>query len=101
VSVEWLEALNQLTRSDEIQAVVSLLSAKLNLGASARIAVTNVGQVCRYVADAAGLSIRFLHEPEPADPAHSGIYDTRQDEMLIAELIAEMVIETFPVRAES
>jgi hypothetical protein len=39
-----------------------------------------------------------LHEPEPDDPAHSGIHDIAQDEILIADLIAEKVEETYPVK---
>jgi hypothetical protein len=45
-----------------------------------------------------GYLIRFLHEPEPDDPAHSGIHDTAADEMMIAEIIAEAVEETHPVK---
>jgi len=99
LSVEWLEFLNQPTRTDEIRKVVKILSTKLRVGASAQIAVTNVGGVCRHVVESLGIQIRFLNEPEPDDPAHSGIHDTDQDEMLIAELIVEKIVEAHPVRA--
>lgn len=98
VSVEWLEALNQPTRTDEIRQVVKILSTKLGLGTSAKIAITHVGTVCQHVREVSGFQIRVLHEPEPNDPAHSGIYDTAQDEMQIAELIVEKIEETWPVR---
>ncbi len=98
LSVEWLEALNQTSRVDEIHAVVQILLKKLRLGASAAIAVLNVGEVGHYVHESSGFQIRFVHEPEPADFAHSGIFDTDQDEMMIAELIAEKVAESFPVK---
>jgi len=97
VSVEWLECLNQPTRRHEIRTVVGILAQKLRIKASAVIAVTNVGEVCTHVSEASGFQIHFLHEPEPNDPAHSGIHDTSQDEMLIAELIVEKVTETYPV----
>ncbi len=48
--------------------------------------------------EASMYSIRFLHEPEPDDSAHSGIHDTIQDEMMIAELIAERVAQIHPVK---
>lgn len=99
LSVEWLEFFNQPTRADEIRKVVEILSTKLRIGASAQIGVTNVEDVCRHVVKSSGVQIRFLHEPEPGDPAHSGIHDTDQDEMLIAELIVEKLVEAHPVRA--
>ncbi len=98
LSVEWLEALNQESRNEAITDVIAVLSDKLRLGASARLAVLNVGQVCRHVREASMYSLRFLHEPEPDDPVHSGIHDTAQDEMLIAELIAEKVEGLYPVK---
>jgi len=98
LSVEWLEYLGQPGRPDEIRAVIEILSKKLRLGASARIAVLGVGAVCAHVRKETGYSIRVLHEPEPDDPAHSGIHDTAADEMMIAELIAEAVEETHPVQ---
>lgn len=98
LSVEWLEALNQESRNDAISEAIAILSGKLRLGANARLAVLNVGQVCRYVREASLYSIRFLHEPELHDPAHSGIHDTGQAEMLIAELITEKVEAIYPVK---
>ena len=98
LSVEWLEYLDQPSRPDEIKEVINMLSQKLHLGASAKIATLNVGTVCQYVQDVSMFSIRFLHEPESNDPAHSGIHDTDQDEMMIGELIAEKVENNYPVK---
>ncbi len=98
VSVEWLEYLNLPSRDDEVRGIADILAHKLRLGASAKIAVLNVGEVCGYVEQASGFYIRFLHEPEPLDPAHSGIHDTAQDEILICELIAETVAESYPAK---
>lgn len=99
VSVEWLECLNQPTRRHEIRMVVGILAQKLRIKASAVIAVSNVGDVCAHVSEASGFQISFVHEPEPDDPAHSGIYGTDQDEMMIAELIAEKATESYGVRS--
>ena len=96
LSVRWLEYLKQGDRLSEIREVRRFLSESMRLGATARIGVLNVGEVCTYVEEATGLSIRVLHEPVPGDLSHSGIHDTAQDEDLIAELIAEKVLETHP-----
>lgn len=98
LSVEWLECLAQPSRVDEIKEVINILSGKLRLGNSAKIAVLNIGTVCHHVREASMYSVRFLREPEPDDPAHSGIHDTIQDEMMIAELIAERVAQMHPVK---
>ena len=42
-----------------------------------------------------GRNLEVLHEPEPDDPSHSEIYNLRQDDELIAELILETVRETY------
>ena len=60
LSVEWLALLNQPNRIDEIRKVVKILSTKLRVGVSAKIAVTNVGGVCRHVVEALGIQLRFL-----------------------------------------
>lgn len=99
LSVEWLEYLDQPDRPAAIRAVIEILSTKLRLGSSAKIAVLEVGAVCAHVRRETGYAIRFLHEPEPDDPAHSGIHDTAADEMLIAELIVEAVEDVYPVKA--
>jgi hypothetical protein len=44
----------------------------------------------------AASTIRVLHEPGKNDPAHAGIHDTAQDEMIIAELITETVDTLHP-----
>ncbi|KXB09252.1 hypothetical protein AKJ60_00595 [candidate division MSBL1 archaeon SCGC-AAA385M11] len=98
LSVEWLEYPGQPGRPAEIRAVIEILSQKLRLGSSARLAVLGVGAVYDHVRKETGYSIRVLHEPEPDDPAHSGIHDTAAGEMMIAELIAEAVEETHPVK---
>ena len=36
--------------------------------------------------------------PEPVDPSHAGIFGLRPDDTLIAELIAQVVQETYPAK---
>jgi hypothetical protein len=40
----------------------------------------------------------ILHEPERLDPSHAGIFWVRQDDTLIAELIAEVVQDVYPAK---
>ena len=91
LSVEWMEYFQQRTKECAVKEVESILLRKLNVGSTARMAVLNVDNLCHHVKTQTALTIRVLHEPSGKDPAHSGIYDTDQDEMIIAELIAETV----------
>ena len=98
LSVNWLEFFHLADRQEEIREVRKVL--RLKHGAKAKIAVLNVGETIKYVRtqspDARNLSM--LHEPEEDDPSHSGIYGFQYDDHLIADLIAEMVQETYPAR---
>ena len=81
-----------------------MLATKLTLGSTAILAVLNVGDTQDHVRQNSqdDRDLRVLHRPdEPPDkpdPSHSGIFDTSEDEQLIAELIAEMVLETYAAR---
>jgi len=97
LSVEWVEYLQQGTEADPIKRVASIFFQKLNVGTTARISVLNVGNTCHRVKIQTVHTIRILHEPGRNDPAHAGIYDTAQDEMIIAELIAEAVDDNYRV----
>lgn len=99
LSVEWMEYMGQSCRTEEIRVVIDILSQKLSLGSSARIAVLGVGSVCAHVLTETGYPIQVLHEPEPNDPAHSGIHGSAVDEIIIAGLIAESVEEMHPVKS--
>jgi hypothetical protein len=98
LSVNWLEFFHLADRQEEIREIRKVL--RLKLGAKAKIAVLNVGETISYVRtrspDARNLSM--LHEPEEDDPSHTGIYGFQYDDRLIADLIAEIVQETYPAR---
>lgn len=102
VSVNWLEFLKLKTRVEEIAEIRRVLEKKLTLGARAKIAVLNVGKTRQYVL-AESIDKRdlfFSHEPLlPVDVSHSGIHNTKSEyEMLVAELIAETIVEEYPAR---
>jgi len=102
LSVNWLEFLKKTDRNEEIIEVKKVLSKKLKLGSTARIAVLNVKKTRAHVLQESfdSREINFKHEPEsPNDESHSGIHNTRcEDEMLIAELIFETIIEEYPAK---
>lgn len=99
LSVEWLEHLREDSKTESIRKVASIFAQKLRVGATARIAVLNVGDVCCRVKNMTTHAIRILHEPGNNDPAHAGIHDTAQDEMIITEIIAETIdgVHDFPL----
>ncbi len=104
LSVNWLELLKLGDRNSEIEEVRRVLGTKLGVGSTAKIAVLNVGDTQDHVRQNSQdhRDLRILHRPdEPPDKpdlSHSGIFDTKEDEQLIAELIAEKVLETYAAR---
>ena len=103
LSVNWLEYLNCSSRDHEINEIRNIYSEKFNVGARAKIAVLNVGEVREKVLTESPdkRNIEVLHEPienDVYDPSHSGIYNLKQDDELIAELILETVHEVHPAR---
>lgn len=100
ISVNWLELLSHSGREGEIAELRRIYSAKLRIGASAQIAVLNVGEVCNKVLTESpdSRSLKILHDPSKNDPSHSGMYNLKNDDEYIAELILETVLETYPAR---
>jgi hypothetical protein len=102
LSVNWLEDLNCSDRTSEIRTLQDLYSRKLSVGTAARIAILNVGALRNKVARESPdmRQLRVLHEPIiPEDPSHAGIYDFSSNDEIIAELIAQTVLEKHPARA--
>lgn len=103
LSVNWLEFLNCSSRESEIAELRKIYSAKFNIGARAKIAVLNVGEVREKVLTESPdrRNLKVLHDPqckEVYDPSHSGIYNLKQDDELVTELILETVREAYPAR---
>jgi hypothetical protein len=100
LSVNWLEFLKCSSRDSEIGELRRIYATKLRVGARAKIAVLNVGGVREKVRSESpdGRNLDVLHNPETEDPSHSGIYNLKQDDELIAELILETVRETYSAR---
>ena len=102
LSVNWLEELKRPSRASQIRDLQEVYNKKLKVGARARIAILNVGTLRSKVQRESPDSrlLRVLHEPdEPDDPSHAGIYEILHDDEMIAELIAQVVLENHPARA--
>ncbi len=101
LSVNWLEYLNCASRDLEIAEIQKVYSAKLRVGAKAKVAVLNAGEVRKKIKTGSpdNRILDILHEPEENDLSHSGIYNLKPDYELIAELILQAVNETYPARS--
>ena len=104
LSVNWLEFLKCSNRNSEIIEIRNVYFLKFNrIGAGAKIAVLNVGEVREWVLKESEdrRNLEVLHDPKEDDPpdlSHSEIYNLTQGDELIAELILETVLEAYPAR---
>ncbi|MDA2933375.1 hypothetical protein MYX82_03425 [Acidobacteria bacterium AH-259-D05] len=99
LSVNWLECLHNSDRNRQIHDLRRVLEGKgFSLGKTAIIAVLNVDEVIDHVQQTVNRTIDVLHEPEPEDPSHSGVFGYTVEDHLIADLIAETVNEKHPAR---
>jgi hypothetical protein len=101
LSVDWLEIFNCQNRADEIADLKKVYRSRFNrIGASAKIAILNVGQVSDKVLNESAdkRKLKIFHDPLEDDISHSGINNLKPDNELIAELIIETILETYPAR---
>ncbi len=102
LSVNWLEYFGPVPRSQQISALREVFLGKgRDLGATARFAVLNVGEMQDHVLQgtAGRTCLTVLHKPEPNDPSHCGILGSIYgDDVGTAALIAEKVLETYQAR---
>lgn len=98
LSVNWMEFLNCSSRGSEIIELQNIYSRKLKVAASAIIGVLNVWEVREKVFTESldRRNLEFLHDPQLNDTSHSGIFNLKDDDILIAELILKIVRETYP-----
>lgn len=100
LSVDWLELLDRVSRSNQIVCLRSVLARRLKIGTKGQIAVLNVGEAKSAVRTGSpdAKEIDFRHEPLEDDPAHSGIFGLTEADDLIADLIASRISEFFPAK---
>jgi hypothetical protein len=102
LSVNWLELLSGANRVAQIEALRAAFAGKaFKVGSTAKFAVHQVGELCEYVRSQSPdrRQLHVLHAPEPDDESHAALHGLQLDDELIAELIAEVVQESFPAKA--
>jgi hypothetical protein len=107
LSVNWLEFLKCSNRENEIKEIQKIYNQKFKkVSANARIAILNVGKTREIVRNESSnnRNIEILHDPinDPIkgiiDESHCGIYNLKQDDEFIAELICETICEHHSAR---
>ena len=99
LSVNWLEFLKCSDRAEEIKKIQKIYSETLSVSRNARIAILNVGEMRDIVRTESpdNRNIEVLHDPIPdGDQSHSEIFNLKQDNEVIAELILEVIRENQP-----
>ncbi len=102
LSVNWLECTGATSRTQQLAVVRHHLTQKgLRLQPKGRLALLHLQTVVDHVQSNTPDTRRLTahHEPiPPHDPSHSGIYGYTADDHLIADLIAEAVLEVHHAR---
>src|SRR6266498_5031957 len=95
LSVDWLEILHPTSRGTQIDRLRTALSRRLAVRKTAKIAVLWISSTCDYVLNNTGdrRQLEVRHHPYDDDPSHSGIHNIRDDDSLIADLIAQLIEE--------
>ena len=95
LSVDWLELLHPTSRGTQIGNLRAALPKRLRVRNSAKIAVHQISSMCDYVSSNTGdkRQLEVLHHPYDDDRSHSGIHNLRNEDSLIADLIADIVQE--------
>jgi hypothetical protein len=97
LSTNWLECTGASSRADQLAIIRQHLTNKgIKLTAHGRLAVLHLQTVIDYVRSNApdARTLTAHHEKiVPSDPSHSGIYGYTADDDLIADLIAQVVLE--------
>lgn len=74
-----------------IQHLREILGNKLNVKRTSLLAIFNVGKTREAVKGLA--TLKFVHEPEPDDQTHCGLYGLESGDEVVQDLIAQSVIE--------
>ena len=96
LSVNWMEHFGETDQKAQIAKIREHI--ELSLAKYGLFAVLNVGKVIDQIQRFGEKRLTILHEPTQGDPSHSGVHGYQHEDLLVAELIAEMVIEIYPSR---
>ena len=96
LSVNWMEHFGKTDQKAQIAKIREHI--ELSLAKYGLFAVLNVGRVIDQIQRFGEKKLAILHEPTEHDPSHSGINGYQHEDLLVAELIAEMVLDIYPSR---
>lgn len=96
LSVNWMEFFGDIDMDAQINKIREYI--ELSLAATGLFAVLNVGEIKNQVQSNSETRPAVLYEPTPSDPSHSGVYGYRYEDDLVADLIAEIVLKTYPAK---
>ena len=96
LSVNWMEHFGETDQKAQIAKIREHI--ELSLAKYGLFAVLNVGKVIDQIQRFGEKRLTILHAPTQGDPSHSGVHGYQHEDLLVAELIAEMVIEIYPSR---
>lgn len=96
LSVNWMEHFGKIGQKAQIAKIREHI--ELSLARNGLFAVLNVGKVIDHIHRVGEKKLAILHEPTLGDQSHSGVHGYQHEDLLVAELIAEIVIEIYPSR---
>ena len=96
LSINWMEHFGDIGREAQLTEIRKHIA--LSLAASGRFAVLNVGETIAQDQRNSEWKLAVLHEPTPDDPSHSGVHGYGHEDDLVADLIAEVVLKTYPAK---
>jgi hypothetical protein len=94
LSVNWMEQFGKTDQKAQIAKIREHI--ELSLARNGLFAVLNVGKVIDHIHKVGEKKLSILHEPTQDDPSHSGVHGYQYEDLHVAELIAEVVIEIYP-----
>ena len=97
LSVNWIEHLKCINRENEIAMLRNIYKTKNLKGKAAKIGVMKVGDVLDRIIPR-NPKIEIRHNPAPPDLSHSGIFNLEHDDLAVAELIRQTLLQTYPFR---
>lgn len=97
LSVNWMEYFGDISRKAQLTKIREHIA--LSLAASGLFAILNVGEIISQVERNSEKELAVLHKPTPDDPSHSGVSGYGYEDDLVADLIAEVVLKTYPASA--
>jgi hypothetical protein len=104
LSVNWLEFFAVLNKDQQVHEVRTIFAAKMKggIGAQAKFCIARVRDIEQCFPSSAD-EIKVLHEPEPFDPSHAGIFgfDSNEGDMLLAVALSRLNWEMVPARVSA